>query len=74
MFVSNAWGPKRSEVGIQSPGTGIQALVNYHMESGIGLGRATNALDHWAISPASSSYFHSTNLEFLFTADIMEIL
>lgn len=46
MFVSSAWNPKRSEVGIQSPGTGIQALVNYHMESGIGLGRAANALDH----------------------------
>lgn len=46
MFVSSAWGPKRSGVGIQSPGTGTQALGNYHMESGIGLGRAANALDH----------------------------
>lgn len=46
MFVSNAWNPKRSEVGIQSPGTGVQAFVNYHTDSGIGLRRTAGALDH----------------------------
>lgn len=39
-------GPMRSEVGIQSPGIEVQAFVNYHMDSGIGLRRAAGALDH----------------------------
>lgn len=46
MFVSSAGGPMRSEVGIQSPGTEVQAFVNYQMDSGIGLRRAAGALDH----------------------------